>query len=106
MAIVDYNHDETITTDTNSDEIQVRGAVWVAAELTSGNGTLTWKYKHRNGTYYSLRGGSEGTTEQAFTSSHMVNFYFPETTTIRATASSGTTPNWEIQVVSSPYGRF
>lgn len=95
----------TITTDTTTDSVACRGWATLCAHLDSGSGTWTWQFKGDDGEWRTIYGGTAGTTAQQFTGSHMVNVYFGTDVRIRASASSGSSPQWDWQILSSPLNR-
>jgi hypothetical protein len=96
----------TVTTDTTTDSVVCSGYVTLAAQLDSGSGTWTWQFKGPDGVWRSIYGGNEGTTEQAFTASHMINAYFGNDVQIRGSATGGTNPQWDWQIFSNIRNRL
>lgn len=96
-----FNSYGTVTTDTTTDEVACRGWVTLSAHLDSGSGTWTWQFKGNDGVWRSIYGGSDGTTEQAFTASHMINAFFGNDVTVRGSGSSGTSPQWDWQIMGN-----
>ena len=96
----------TVTTDTTTDEVTCSGFVTLSAHLDSGAGTWTWQFKGPDGVWRSLYGGTDGTVEQAFTDSHMVNAYVGNDVPIRGNATSGSSPQWDWQIISNPRNRI
>lgn len=94
-----YIQTGTITTDTTTSVATCRGWVTLSAHLDSGSGTWTWQFQGPDGVWRSIYGGSDGTVEQAFTASHMINAYFGATVLVRGNASSGSTPVWDYQIM-------
>lgn len=95
----------TISGNTSTDWVSVRGWTTLSAHIDSGTGTMTWKFKSIDGVERTIYGGADGTTAQAFTASHMVNIYFGDDVTVRGTVSghSGITLDW--QILGSPVNR-
>ena len=91
----------TLTTNASTPSVSVHGWVTLSAHLDSGTGTLTWEFKGADGVWRSIYGGSDGVTEQAFTASHMANAFFGADVNVRATGSSGSSPVWDWQIMSS-----
>jgi hypothetical protein len=95
----------TLTTDASTDEVIIRGWATLSAHLDSGTGTLTWQFQGPDGVWRSIYGGSDFLTEMAFTATHMVNVFFGDSVRVRATGSSGSSPQWDWQVMSNPANR-
>lgn len=100
-----YQNYGTVTTDTSTDSVACRGWATLSAHLDSGTGTWTWEFKGPDGVWRSIYAGSDGTTEQAFTGSHMINVFFGGDVLIRGTGSSGSSPQWDWQIVSNVANR-
>jgi len=104
---IDYG---TLTTDTDTATdsgrgTSCRGWATLSAHLASGAGTWTWQFRGPDGVWRSVYGGTDGTTEQVFTASHMVNVYFGDQVSVRANATAGTAPSWRWQIMSNPGNR-
>lgn len=95
----------TVTTDTTTDSVICSGFVTLAAHLDSGSGTWTWQFKGADNTWRDVYGGSDGTTLQSFTATHMINAYFGNDVQIRGSATSGSSPQWDYQIISNPSNR-
>lgn len=86
----------------NTDEIQVRGKVTLAAIGTFGSGTLTWQWLGLDGTW---RGIFDGTTALAPTANAMYNVDFANDTKIRGVLAGSTSPSLYWEVKSNPHNR-
>ena len=95
----------TITTDTTTDEVACNGWVTMSAHLDSGSGTWLWEFKGPDSVWRSIYGSSDNITEQAYTATNMVNAFFADDVKVRATASSGSSPQWDWQIFSNPWNR-
>ena len=95
----------TLATDASAAAVSVHGWATLSAHLDSGTGTLTWEFKGADGVWRSIYGGTDGTTVQAFTATHMANVFFGADVNVRATGSSGSSPVWDWQIMSSPANR-
>lgn len=92
----------SLTSDTNGDEVMVRGWNTLSCHIDSGTGTLTWQFKGPDGVWRSVYGGNDGTVEQAFTVDHMVNVFFGQDVRVRANLSgSASTPVFDWQILGS-----
>ena len=100
-----YQNYGTVTTDTSTSAVACRGWATLSAHLDSGTGTWTWEFKGPDGVWRSIYAGSDGTTEQAFTDSHMINVFFGGDVVVRGTGSSGSSPQWDWQIVSNVANR-
>jgi len=96
----------TVTTDTTTDSVVCSGFVTLAAHLDSGSGTWTWQFKGPDGVGRNIFGGSDGTTVQSFTATNMINAYFGNDVQIRGSATSGSSPQWDYQIISNPRNRI
>jgi hypothetical protein len=95
----------TITTNTQTDVVSCRGWATLSAHLDSGTGTWTWQFKGPDGVWRSVYAGSDGTTEQVFTATNMINVYFGTDVKVRGNATSGSSPQWDWQIMSNPSNR-
>ena len=95
----------TLTTDASTDSASVRGWATLSAHLDSGTGTLTWEFKGADGVWRNIFGGTDNVTVQSYSASHMCNAFFGSDVNIRATGSSGSSPVWDWQIMSSPVNR-
>lgn len=95
----------TITTNTQTDEVTCVGWVTMSAHLASGTGTWTWQFKGPDGTWRNIIGGSDHITSQAYTATNMINTFFGGDVLVRADATSGSTPDWRWQIISTQYNR-
>lgn len=96
----------TITTDTTTDEVVCSGFVTLSAHLDSGSGTFTWQFKGPDNVWRDIYGGSDGTTVQSFTASHIINVFFGNDARVRGNATSGTSPQWDWQIFSNVRNRI
>lgn len=96
----------TVTTDTTTDDVICSGFVTLAAHLDSGSGSWTWQFKGPDGVWRDIYGGSDGTTVQTFTGSHMVNVFFGNDARVRGNATSGSSPQWDWQIFSNVRNRI
>lgn len=95
----------TITSDTTTDPVVCSGVATLSAHLDSGSGTWTWQFKGADGVWRDIYGGSDGTVLQSFTGSHMINVSFGNDVRVRGSASSGSSPEWDWQIISNPMNR-
>ncbi len=95
----------TITTNAPTSAVICRGWATLAAHLGSGSGTWTWEFKGVDTVWRTIFAGSNSTTAMAFTASNMVNVFFGTDVAVRATASGGTAPVWNWQIMSNPSNR-
>ena len=95
----------TVTTDTVTEWVSCRGWATLAAHLDTGSGTWTWQFKGPDGVTRDIYGGADGTTVQSFTGTHMVNVYFGNDVTVRGSATSGSSPEWDWQIFSNVVNR-
>jgi len=95
----------TVTSDTTTESVVCSGFVTLSAHLDSGSGTWTWQFQGPDGVWRSIYGGTNGVVEQSFSNSHMINVYFGNDVPIRGSASSGSSPQWDWQIVSNPRNR-
>jgi ribosomal protein L32E len=77
----------------------------LSAHLDSGSGTWTWQFKGVDGVWRSIYGSSDFVTEQVYTATNMVNAFFGTDTNVRGDASSGSSPQWDWQIMSNPRNR-
>lgn len=94
-----------VTANGSTNFVICNGFVTLSAHLASGTGTWTWEFMGPDNQWRSIYGGTDGTTEQAFTGSHMVNAYFGNDVRVRGTASSSSSPEWNWQIISNPRNR-
>ena len=95
----------TITGDTSTDWVSLRGWVTVICVGTWDGATITWKVKGIDGNEVSIFAGSDNVTEQAYTVDHMVNFFFGTDVNIRGTVSGSGTTDLDWQILSNPANR-
>ena len=95
----------TVTTNTSTDVVSCRGWVTLSAHLDSGTGTWTWEFKGPDGVWRSIIGGTDHVTAQVYTATNTVNVFFGTDVAVRGTGSSGTSPVWDWQIMSSPFNR-
>ena len=100
-----YTNHGTVTTDVSTDEVACRGWTTLSAHLDSGTGTWTWEFKGPDGVWRSIYAGSDFITEQAFTATHMTNAFFGGDVKVRGTGSSGSSPQWDWQVIGNMSNR-
>jgi len=74
--------------------------------IDNGTGTMTWMFMGPDGVERIIYGGSDGTTAQAFTATHMTNIFFGNDVSVRGTVSgSGGSPIFDWQILSNPVNR-
>lgn len=95
----------TLETDASVEGVSLKGWATLSAHLDSGSGTLTWEFKGVDGVWRTILGGSDFLTEMEFTASHMVNVFFGTDVNVRCTGSSGSSPVWDWQIMSSVANR-
>ena len=100
-----YQTSGTFTADGNGTSVSLRGWATLTAHFDSGSGTVTWQFKGPDGVWRSIYGGSTGTTEQAFTVSHMINVFFGGDVAVRAVLSASSSPQIDYQIISNPNNR-
>ena len=100
-----YQDNGTLTDDGTTDEVQVSGYVTCSAHYDSGTGTMTWQFKGPDGVWRSIYAGSNGTTEQAFSSSHISTLHFGGDVRVRGNLSSSSSPQIDWQIISSSLNR-
>lgn len=88
-----------------TEAVACRGWVTLSAHYDSGSGTLTWEFKGPDGVWRSIYGGTDGTTEQAFTDSHMVNVFFGGDVLVRVAVTLATNPQIDWQVIGNVANR-
>lgn len=91
----------TVTSDASTESVSCRGWSTLSAHLDSGAGTWTWEFSGADGVFRTLYGGSTGETAQVFTNSHMINVFFGSDVIVRGTASAGTSPVWDFQILGN-----
>lgn len=91
----------TVTSDGNTDQFIVRGWTTLSAHLDSGSGTWTWQFAGPDKEFRDLYAGTDGTTIQQFTGTHMINVYFGNDVLVRGVASGSSSPTWDFQVIGS-----
>jgi hypothetical protein len=101
-----YVNSGSLESDTTTGTAICRGWATLSAHLTSGTGTLTWQFKGPDNTWRSIYAGADGTTEQVFTASHMLDVYFGDEVRVRAVGSSGSSPVWKWQLLSNVSNRY
>ena len=102
VALVNFG---TLITDASTTGVLVNGWATLSAHLDSGTGTLTWEFKGPDGVWRNIYAGSDNITIQSYTAAHMANAFFGDDVLVRATGSSGASPVWDWQVLSSPLNR-
>jgi hypothetical protein len=91
-----------ITGNTSTDWVKVQGWVTCSVHFTGGTGTVTWNFRGPDKTERAIVAGSDNITAQAYTATHMVNFFFAAPVEVRGTASgTGSTPVLDWQIFSS-----
>jgi len=95
----------TITTNTTTDEVSVRGWVSCTAHLDSGSGTWTWEFKGPDGVWRTIIGGTDMITAQVYTAANSINSFFGGGVKVRGNASAGSTPVWDWQIFGNPSNR-
>lgn len=96
----------TITGNTSTDWVSVRGWCTLSCHIDSGTGTMTWNFKGPDGVERGIIGGSDNITAQAYTASHMVNVFFGTDVKVRGTVSgSASTPVFDWQIMGSSWNR-
>jgi hypothetical protein len=100
-----YQNYGTVTTDTSTNAVACRGWATLSAHLDSGTGTWTWEFQGPDGVWRNIIAGSDGITVQSFTASHMINVFFGGDVIVRGTGSSGSSPQWDWQIVSNVANR-
>ena len=96
----------TVTTDTVTESVVCSGFVTLSAHLDSGAGTWTWQFLGPDGVWRDIYGGTDGTTVQSFTGTHMVNAYFGNDVPVRGNATAGSSPQWDWQIFSNVRNRI
>lgn len=96
-----YQNYGTITTDTSTSAVTCRGWATLSAHLDSGSGTWTWEFRGPDGVWRTIYAGTDSVTAQVFTSSNAVNVFFGGDVRVRGTASSGSSPQWDWQIMSN-----
>ena len=94
-----------VTANGQTEAVTCNGYVTLTAHLSSGSGTWTWQFKGHDGVWRSIYGGNDGTIEQSFIGSHMINAYFGNDVEIRGSASASSGPEWNWQIISNPSNR-
>ena len=98
-----YKSTGQITGNTSTDWVQVKGWVTCTVHFTGGTGTMTWNFRGPDSTERAIVSGSDNITAQAYTATHMVNFFFAAPVEIRGTASAtGSTPVLDWQIFCDP----
>jgi hypothetical protein len=100
-----FTNSGTVTTDVSTAAVACNGWVTCSAHLDSGSGTWTWEFKGVDGVWRTLIGGTDHITLQAYTASNMINAFFGTDVEVRGTASAGSTPVWDWQIMSNPRNR-
>jgi hypothetical protein len=77
----------------------------MSAHLDSGSGTWTWEFLGVDGVWRTILGQTDHITAETYTASNMVNAFFGTDVKIRGTASAGSTPVWDWQIMSNPFNR-
>ena len=91
----------TVSTDTSTASVKCRGWTTLCAHLDSGTGTWTWEFMGADGVWRVLYGAADNITAQAYTATHMVNIYFGSDVLVRGTGSSGSSPQWDWQILGN-----
>ena len=95
----------TITTNTTTSSIACRGWATLSVHLDSGSGTWTWQFKGPDDVWRNIIGGSDFITSQAYTATNMINVFFGTDVRVRGNATSGSSPQWDWQIMSTPFNR-
>lgn len=96
----------TITTDTSGDPVVCRGWSTLSAHLDSGSGVLTWEFKGPDGVWRTIYAGSDNATAQSYSATHMLNVFFGGDVVVRCTGSSGSSPQWDWQIIGNVSNRY
>lgn len=99
--MADYTTSGTFTADGNGNAARVQGWCTCTAHYDSGSGTVTWQFRGTDNVWRSIYGGSGSTTEQAFTATHAVNFFFGGDVHVRPVLSGSSTPQIDYQIMGN-----
>jgi len=100
----EYEDYGTLTANGAGDWVKVRSLASVSAHFDSGSGTITWEFMGPDGVARNIYGGSGNTTLQAYTATHMANFFFGGDVSIRPVLSNGSSPVVDWQVIGNTRG--
>jgi len=99
-----YQDHGTLTADGAGPWVIVRSWATLSAHFDSGSATITWEFMGPDGVARGIYSGSNNTTLQAFTATHMCNCFFAGDVSVRPVLSNGSTPVVDWQVMGNLRG--